>query len=176
MTSDDYFESRYLKSILASGDRVAVFTGKLYETLAHHGVVVSPTPDGYGASLIYIPSIDSYCMVDEEALLKLNDGSTGRAAFAQITFNQFDATRITGSYRRFLGAESCFSVVQSDDGGFGFDIAAPVTNTGIETWALTVRVPSLADLDEIKCLNLLRQILALDYATAKTNGDQSAAE
>ena len=77
-----------LQTIFQSGDQVAVFTGKLYETLAHHGVVVSPSAGVDSESLVYIPALDSYCMADDEALLKTNSTEGRRESFAQISFSQ----------------------------------------------------------------------------------------
>lgn len=39
----EFHDKKDLRKIYQIGDSVAVFTGKLYETVAHHGVVVSPS-------------------------------------------------------------------------------------------------------------------------------------
>ena len=166
-----------LRTIYHAGDQVAVFTGKLYETLAHHGVVVSPSTYGDSESLVYIPSLNSYCMADDEALLRTNATAEQRESFAQISFTCFDDDLIQGSYRRFVGDESNFSIRESDDGGFGFDMTAPIQGTGLGEITLAIRVPSLRDLTDRKCLDILREVLSLDHLTTQTTRpDPNSAE
>lgn len=162
-----------LPTIYQAGDQVAVFTGKIYETLAHHGVVISPSPFGDSESLVYIPALDSYCMADDEALLRTNPTAKQRESFAQISFTQFDDDGIRGTYRRFMGNESKFSIIESDDGGFGFDITAPIEGIGLAEISLTVRVPSLIELTDQKCLDILREVLGLDHLTTQTTRPNS---
>lgn len=162
-----------LQTIYEAGDQVAVFTGKLYETLAHHGVVISPSQYGDSESLVYIPAIDCYCMADDEALLRTTNANQKPDSFAQIRFTKFDGNEVSGTYRRFLGVESDFLIVESENGGFGFDITAPIEGTGLGRISLIIRVPSVSDLTDRKCLDILRDVLSLDYVTRQTTDPNS---
>ena len=128
---------------------------------------MSPSAGVDSESLVYIPALDSYCMADDEALLKTNSTEGRRESFAQISFTQFDDTEIRGTYRRFLGRESKFSIIESDGGGFGFDMSAPMHDLGLGEILLTIRVPSLIELTDRKCLDILREVLSLDHLTTR---------
>ena len=164
----EFHDMQDLLTIYQAGDQVAIFTGKSYETLGHHGVVVSPSRYGDSETLVYIPFLDSYCMADDEVLLRTNPTDERRASFAQISFAQYSDDAIFGTYRRFLGEESKFSIVQSDDGGFGFDITAPIEEMGLGKTSLTIRVPLLIELTPRKSLDILREVLSLDHLTTQT--------
>lgn len=112
-------------------------------------------------------------MADDEALLRTNLTAKQQKSFAQISFTQFDNEGIRGTYCRFMGDESKFSIIESDDGGFGFGMAVPMEGVGFAEISLTVHVPSLFELTDRKCLDILRKVLSLDHLTTRTTRPSS---
>ncbi|MEL7500783.1 MAG: hypothetical protein AAFN77_24535 [Planctomycetota bacterium] len=154
-----------LKTKLAPGDRVAVFTGRDYTTVANHGIVLASGFDTDSRTLIFFPHLNSYCLADDESLLQFDSGQSDQVSFAEIVFAICDSDHWCGTYRRLDERKNTFEFIRSTDGRFGFDIRGEITENGIGIGKshLEIRIPGDVALETSGCVNILSQILRLEY-------------
>jgi hypothetical protein len=71
----------------------------------------------------------------------------------------------SGTYRRLGECKNTFEFIRSPDGGFGFDIRAEIAENGVGFGKshLEIRIPTEIEMETVGCVNILRQILGLEY-------------
>ena len=156
--------------MLAPGDRVAVFTGRDHTTVANYGIVLAARVGSHLKSLVFLPHLNSYCLADDESLLRFERGKTDRFPFAEVVINHCDSDHCDGTYRQIGTTKNTFEFIQSSEGRFGFEIRAEIADngTGIGRSHLEIRIPSNVQMETAGCINILRQILGLEYTKTRT--------
>lgn len=152
------------------GDTVAVFLDREASgaTIANTGLVVGVRPRG---ALVYVPNLDSYCLADDETLIKCDQMSGDPpATFAEIVFEQCCPTNCSGTYRKLNGCKTIFEFVLFDGHNIGFDYDGEIGNDGIslKNPRLVVRMPSTVVIAVPVCTQILRQILNTEYTKIRT--------
>ncbi len=162
--------------MLNSGDRVAVFTGRDYTTIANHGIVLRPSNGSDQQSLVFIPHLNAYCLADDESLLKADHVNSSRVPFAEIEFNTCESDNYSGTYRRLGEPKNSFEFIRAAEGLFGFDVRAEKIDkfNRIEKYHVVVRIPGDVKMDASGCINMLRQILGVEYTKHERPESNSA--
>ena len=147
------------------GDTVAVFLDgePSGATIANTGLVVG-LPSG--GALVYVPYLDTYCLADDETLIKCQQPPDALPpTFAEIVFEQIDSNTCLGKYRKLNGHKTTFEFLRFDGDHIGFDYAGEIENDGISlrNRHLTIRIPSSFELEITACTQILRQILNIEY-------------
>ncbi len=148
------------------GDHIVFCADRDAAMVAFHGIVLLVGPEPTSKTLVFLPHFNRYLFARNESLIQLEPGSSAPVPFAEIVFHCCTADRCDGTYRRVGKPKCTFEFTRSSDDVFGFDIRGEITSngSGLARSHLEIRVPQHITFEIEGCINILRQVLGLEYS------------